>query len=80
MVADTPLIKNLDSPKYMSILLKGERNLIERFAQINTNIVRQEMEKHQEEWRDLPKGLKNILKISDLPQKLFQLLDGLSDS
>jgi hypothetical protein len=28
------------------------------------------MEKHQEEWRDLPKGLKNILKIPDLPQKL----------
>ncbi len=30
------------------------------------------MQKHQQEWRDLLKGLKNILKIPDLPQKLFQ--------
>jgi hypothetical protein len=43
--------------------------LVERFAQIDAALVRQEMEKHQEEWRDLPKGLKNILKIPDLPQK-----------
>ena len=80
MVADTPLIRNLNNPQYMNILLKGKSSLVERFAQIDAALVRQEMEKHQEEWRDLPKGLKNILKIPDLPQKLFQSLNGLSDN
>ena len=56
----------------MNILLKGKSSLVERFAQIDAALARQEMEKHQEEWRDLPKALKNILKIPDLPQKLFQ--------
>jgi len=34
MVADTPLIKNLDHPQYLKILLNGQANLEERFAQI----------------------------------------------
>ncbi len=67
MVADTPLIQNLSNPQYMNILLKGKSSLVERFAQIDAALVRQEMQKHQQEWGDLPKGLKNILKIPDLP-------------
>ena len=72
ILADTALIQNLSNPQSMNILLKGKSSLVERFAQIDAALVRQEMEKHQEEWRDLPKALKNILKIPDLPQKLFQ--------
>ena len=72
ILADTPLIQNLSNPQYMNILLKSKSSLVERFAQIDAALVRQEMQKHQQEWRDLPKGLKNILKIADLPQKLFQ--------
>lgn len=72
MVADTPLVRNLDNPQYMEILLKGKPNLEQRFAQIDTQQVRDEMKKHENEWRDLPKGIKHILKMSDLPQKLLQ--------
>ena len=56
----------------MEILLKGKQNLEKRFAQIDARQVREEMKKHEEEWRDLPKGIKRMLKMTDLPQKLFQ--------
>ncbi len=72
MVANTPLVRNLENPQYMEILLKGKQNLEQRFAQIDAQQVREEMKKHDEEWRDLPKGIKKMLKMTDLPQKLFQ--------
>ena len=56
----------------MEILLKGKQSLEQRFAQIDAQQVREEIKKHQEEWRDLPKGIKQMLKMPDLPQKLFQ--------
>ncbi len=48
ILADTPLIQNLSNPQYMNILLKGKSSLVERFAQIDAALVRQEMEKHPE--------------------------------
>jgi hypothetical protein len=34
MLADTPLVKNLDNPAYMEILLDGKENLVELFAEL----------------------------------------------
>ena len=34
MLADTPLVKNLDNNKYMKILLDGKNNLEELFADL----------------------------------------------
>ena len=34
MLADTPLVKNLDNDKYMRILLDGKSNLEELFADL----------------------------------------------
>lgn len=34
MLADTPLVKNLDNPDYMKILLDGKENLEELFAEL----------------------------------------------
>ncbi|MCP4347660.1 MAG: transposase [Desulfobacterales bacterium] len=34
MLADTPLVKNLDNPKYMGILLNGKNRLEELFAEL----------------------------------------------
>ena len=44
ILADTPLIQNLSNPQYMNILLKGKSSLVERFAQIDAALVRQEMD------------------------------------
>ncbi len=34
MLADPPLVKNLDNPEYMKILLDGKKNLEEMFAEL----------------------------------------------
>ena len=39
MLADTPLVKNLDNPDYMEILLDGKAGLEELFAEIDSNSV-----------------------------------------
>lgn len=36
MAADTPLVKNLDNPRYMDMILDGNRTLEELFAQLDT--------------------------------------------
>ena len=36
MLADTPLVRNLDNPSYMKILLEGKANLQELFAELET--------------------------------------------
>ena len=41
MIADTPLVRNLENPGYLKILLNGQATLEERFAQIDTETVRE---------------------------------------
>ena len=41
MMAQTPLVKNLDNPQYMEIILNGKASLAERFAEIDIIQVRQ---------------------------------------
>jgi hypothetical protein len=40
MLAQTPLIKNLENPQYMEIILNGKVTLAERFAEIDIDQVR----------------------------------------
>jgi len=35
MFADTPLVKNLENPVYMKIMLAGKKSLEEKFAEID---------------------------------------------
>ena len=39
MLADTPLIRNLTNPEYMKILLKEKKDLVQRFAEIDSKQV-----------------------------------------
>ena len=47
MLPDTLLIKNLENPNYMKILLDGEESLEDRFSKISTGLVREKLEKEQ---------------------------------
>ncbi|MCP4002515.1 MAG: hypothetical protein GY727_16565 [Gammaproteobacteria bacterium] len=40
MLAQTPLVKNLENPQYMEIILNGKVSLAERFAEIDIVQVR----------------------------------------
>jgi len=67
IIADTPLVKNLTNPDYMEILLKGKNTLEERFAEIDAKIVRQELNKNEAEQNKIPRKMKEVLRIPDLP-------------
>ena len=73
MLADTPLVKNLDKPDYVEILLKGKKNLAARFADIDISLIREEEKRNAERWNKYPKRMGKLFKILDLPQKLVKL-------
>ena len=70
MLADTPLVKNLTNTDYMEILLQGKPSLEERFADIDIEQVRLKLKEEAEQLRKYPRGMREIFKIPDLPEKL----------
>ena len=73
ILADTPLVKNLDNEEYLSIILDGCSTLEERFAKIDSNMVLEEMKKDEKKSERLHPELKKIIRHPDLPQKLKAL-------
>lgn len=74
MLADTPLVNNLDNPEYVEILLNGKKNLAERFAEIDIATVREALQQEDEAARKYPKGMAKIFKLADLPNKISLLV------
>lgn len=74
MVADTPLIKNLENPQYMKTLLKDKNNLAERFAEIDVQLVRMELKENQSE-QIIPLHLKKALRKSNFITQLTELAE-----
>ena len=70
MIADTPLVKNLENENYLNIILNGCSSLEERFSQIDNKVVLEELKKSQLNPDKLPKGMKKIIKMKELPQKI----------
>jgi len=70
MIADTPLVKNLQNPKYMKLLLNDKSTLEERFAEIDDKIVRYELNKAKQKQEKIPVQIKKIIK-SEKTMKLF---------
>ena len=73
MLADTPLVKNLDNEEYLKIILNGKATLEERFAEIDAKTVREELRKSQENSEKIPPRIKAIIKRQELPQMLVHL-------
>lgn len=69
MVAETPMMKNLECPEFMNIILNGQPTLAARFAQLDIKSVQEEMAKAENKEK-LPKGLKKIINDSDF-HKVF---------
>lgn len=70
---DTPLVKNLEKKEYMDILLAGYNTLEERFAQIETKMIREEIERLKKESDILLPKIKKIIQTSDLPETLVKI-------
>lgn len=72
MLADTPLVRNLSNPDYVTILLNGHKTLAKRFAAIDIEQVRREEQENAQRWCKYPKRMTKIFKIQHLPQKLVK--------
>jgi len=72
MIAQTPLVKNLDNPEYMEIILNDKVSLAERFAEIDSVQVRKAHTKAQKSTQRYPKRMAEVFKISNLPGKLVK--------
>ncbi len=70
MLAQTPLIKNLENPHYMEIILNGKATLAERFAGIDILQVREVFAEEQETTQQSPKRMAELFKIPHLPRLL----------
>ncbi|HDR14973.1 MAG TPA: hypothetical protein ENN79_05710 [Desulfobacteraceae bacterium] len=72
MLADTPLVKNLDNPDYMTLILGGKANIEELFASMEPANLKNEIESKPTAERVLP-GFRKIITTPDLPEHLMRL-------
>ena len=72
MLADVPLIKNLEKRDYMEIILNGKNSLEERFAEIDAESVRKEMNKNSKQ-KKIIKKIQKIIKDVYFPEKLINI-------
>ena len=73
MLAQTPLIKNLENPRYLKIVLNGKATLAERFAEIDILQVRKAFAEEQKITQQSPKGMAEVFKIPHLPRRLGKI-------
>ena len=71
MLADTPLVKNLDNPGYMKLLLGGKTNLEELFAEVGA-MPSKSTDTCVDSDRILP-GFRSLINVSTLPEQVVRL-------
>lgn len=69
MIAETPMMKNLQCPEFMNIILNGQPTLAARFAQLDMKWIQERVRRSQNEEK-LPVGLKKIMRNPDF-HKVF---------
>ena len=72
MLVDTPLVKNLDNPDYMAVLLNGKADLEELFAHMDPISFASEIESQSGVDRVLP-GFRKIIRLPALPEYFMDL-------
>ena len=70
MLANMPLVKNLQNSEYMKILLNGKSSLEELFAEIDAKEVRNELRNCQGNIEKVPAKLKKLTQRPDYPKLL----------
>lgn len=74
MIADTPLVKNLNNPPYIDILLDGQATLQQRFAKIDVQTVRRELKIAKEYPEKIPAKTKKIINRPRFPEEFTKIL------
>jgi hypothetical protein len=75
MIADTPLVRNLDNPQYLRIILNGRATLEERFADVNQDKVRLELNTAHVSVDKVPQKIRRLIATPEFPLTLCQLFE-----
>ena len=70
MIAETPMMKNLECPEYTNIILNGQPTLAARFAQLDKQRIQEKMRESLSKEK-LPAGIKKIV-INPNFHKIFK--------
>jgi hypothetical protein len=73
MIADTPLVRNLENPAYLKILLNGQATLEERFAQIDVETVRKELAAARASVEKVPLKIRQLIALPSFPEDVCRL-------
>ncbi len=74
MLADTPLVKNLDNPDYMEVLLNGKNSLEELFADLDMNCSEKILPRQSNADSILP-GFRKLIQLPSLPDRVVHWLN-----
>jgi len=74
ILAETPLVKNLNNPAYMKILLSGKPSLEAVFAETDIETFREVFREAQDTPEKIPAKLKSLIAMPDFPEKLVNML------
>ena len=74
MLAETPLVKNLQNPEYVRLLFEGKSSLEEVFAEIEIATVREDFRKAQLNPEQIPTEIQRLIASPDYPAKLVRMV------
>jgi hypothetical protein len=75
ILAETPLVRNLENPSYMRILLSGKASLEEVFAEVDIDTFRDAFREAQDVPEKIPSKLKPLIAMPDFPEKLLSMVE-----
>ena len=73
MIADTPLVRNLQNPNYLKILLDGQATLEDRFAKIQVQTVRKELHDALNSPEKVPSKIRQLIHAQSFPETICRL-------
>jgi hypothetical protein len=73
MIADTPLVRNLENPAYLKVLLRDRPSLEDRFAQIDIDLVRKELQAAQASLEKVPSKIRQLIRVPAFPETICAL-------
>ena len=76
MFADTPLVKNLDNPDYMKLILGETKSLEEKFSEIEHKKIITKMNDAKKIESKIPRRIKKLIREEKTINKLLYLLAG----
>ena len=74
IIADTPLVKNLDNPEYLQLMLNGKGSLQEAFAEICQQDVISKMREAEKDEPKLPRKVLVLIRQKETMQKVLYLI------